>query len=369
VRAPGTGVCVVVVGLCCPAAARSQTVTGTVVEENRRPVPVAFVTLQDSSGRRVAASLSDSAGAFHVTVARAGRYALRAERIGYRSALSPLLSLAAGQSVRHDITVAANPITVAEITVRKERGCAVRPQEGTIAAKLWEDVRKALTVTAWAAEGRMFYFDAVRYIRFRNPTTLRVTRDSVLSRGITTGRPFISLAATRLAEHGYLENTDSGSYFFAPDAEALLSDSFLDTHCFRLELDPQRDDLLGLAFKPVKGNNKTEIDGVLWIYRTTEALKQLDFRYVNLPGVMPTSGSGGHVEFEELPSGGWVVSRWYIRAPMVVIGGTRMLGRELTDARIVAFRDYGGNVLRVLDRENKLIREFPDDGFGGKPRR
>ena len=155
-----------------------------------------------------------------------------------------------------------------------------------------------------------------------------------------------------------MERTDSGNYFLAPDADALLSDPFLDTHCFELQEDSQRPDLIGLAFKPIKCNHNPEINGVLWVQRETEALEQLDFFYVSVPSDVMAQGSGGHIEFEALPTGGWVVRRWYIRMPVMQVGGVGFSNKATLEPRIVGFREEGGDVLRVLGRKDETVRDF-----------
>lgn len=53
--------------------------------------------------------------------------------------------------------------------------------------------------------------------------------------------------------------------FYAPDAEVLLSDAFLDSHCFSLrEATVQGEARLGLTFEPVPGRTIPEVRGVLW---------------------------------------------------------------------------------------------------------
>ena len=46
------------------------------------------------------------------------------------------------------------------------------------------------------------------------------------------------------------------SIYWAPDAAVLLSDEFLDTHCFHVTRNERRaPGLIGLAFQPVRGRN------------------------------------------------------------------------------------------------------------------
>src|SRR4051812_19227115 len=85
-----------------PAGLAAQGVTGTVVDgRSGAPVPGALVTLVSDDGRVQARVLADRAGTFALRAPAAGRYTLRAERVGYATASSPPLELGAGQVVTY----------------------------------------------------------------------------------------------------------------------------------------------------------------------------------------------------------------------------------------------------------------------------
>ena len=58
--------------------------------------------------------------------------------------------------------------------------------------------------------------------------------------------PFESLPADSLVHYGFVQSDGRDQMYYAPDAGVLLSDPFLDTHCFRLA--SGREGLVGLAF-------------------------------------------------------------------------------------------------------------------------
>ena len=58
-----------------------------------------------------------------------------------------------------------------------------------------------------------------------------------------------------------------------------------------------------------------ELTGVLWLDPRTNTLRALNFDYVNLPIPLRVARTNGRLEFEQLPSGQWIVPRWYIRMP------------------------------------------------------
>ena len=62
--------------------------------------------------------------------------------------------------------------------------------------------------------------------------------------------------------------------YSAPDARVLLSDEFLDTHCFRIAEAQNGDGRIGLAFEPLEDSPLRDIEGVLWIDRSTAMLSR-----------------------------------------------------------------------------------------------
>lgn len=144
--------------------------------------------------------------------------------------------------------------------------------------------------------------------------------------GSCSGSPYRSLAAGSLAQTGYVRPAPENTWEYrAPDAEVLMSDSFLDTHCFQVVPAPADEPgMVGLGLEPVPGREVPDIEGVLWLDAESGALERLDFRYVNLPFEQGRDWDqiGGRVEFERLETGLWIVRRWYIRMPLA----TRLRG-------------------------------------------
>lgn len=87
-----------------PAAA--QVVRGRVME-SRTGYPVAFanVTVLDETGEPAGYAQSGAAGEFSVRLRRGGRFYVRAERIGYRSAQSGLSDVAEGDEAYRLLTM------------------------------------------------------------------------------------------------------------------------------------------------------------------------------------------------------------------------------------------------------------------------
>src|SRR5690606_981255 len=91
-----------------------------------------------------------------------------------------------------------------------------------------------------------------------------------------------ALAPDTLADHGFVRDMDGTVIFYAPDAEVLLSDAFLNTHCFGLrETTAQGEDRVGLTFEPVPGRRVPDVRGVLWLDTEGARLRSIEYQYVN----------------------------------------------------------------------------------------
>ena len=86
-----------------------------------------------------------------------------------------------------------------------------------------------------------------------------------------------------------------------------------------------------------------ELTGVLWLDPKDNALRALNYDYVNLPIPLRIARTSGRVEFQQLANGQWIVPRWYIRMPRVA----RVV---VTDARspavsrdsLLGYQEVGG---------------------------
>jgi hypothetical protein len=343
-----------------PAAA--QGVRGDLLERGSgRPIPAALVVLLDERGARVAGALTDAGGRFELRAPRAGAYTLRADRVGYRSTLSPPLALGAGQTLVYRMEGDAAAVSLAGITARSGRRCRVRPGAGESTALLWEEARKALSAASHARAAALLHFDVELYRRDLAPGALTVLREERERRSGQGHTPFVSHAPDSLSARGYVRAEGDSLVFEAPDADVLLSDRFLADHCFRVEEDPDEPALVGLAFEPVAGRRRfTEVAGVLWIDRGTAELRRLEYRYVHVPAHFTSAGAGGRLEFRRLPSGSWMVERWWIRMPVfersasfgALTGGLQPI-RGTSYARLAMIHEGGGEVVGSSVREGR----------------
>ncbi|HEX5724782.1 MAG TPA: carboxypeptidase-like regulatory domain-containing protein, partial [Longimicrobiaceae bacterium] len=316
------------------APALAQTVRGRLSGAGGEAVPGARVVLVSVDGRTVAATTTDAGGGFSLAAREAGLYRLRAERVGYAATWSAPFSLEAGQAVQHPLVANPQRVQLEGIRVEARARCEVRPAEGARTALVWEEARKALELASAATRAGLYRFDATRFERALDPYSLTVTREEVTTRADYAGTPYAAASVERLAEHGFVEKGRDRMVFYAPDADVLLSDAFLDTHCFRLAEHPDRaSGLIGLTFEPVPGRRVPDVEGVVWVDRATAELRSLDYRYTDLELREGDNLAAGRVEFLRLPSGSWIVSRWAIRMPVVESGSLAPGWRSLSDAR------------------------------------
>ncbi len=324
----------------------AQAVRGHLVEEGTEtPIDGAFILLLDKNGREVARALSDERGHFSVQAPAPGLYTLRADRIGYQSTHSPLLELGPFATREYRLAAPVVAVQLAGLTVEAERRCLLRPEEGLETARVWEEARKALAAARWTDEQRLFSFRLHRYTRVLDPNTLVIQEERSDSTWRAGGAPFVTPAVDDLVANGFVQRTPAGQAYYAPDAEVLLSDAFLDTHCFGLQSAERETGLIGLTFKPVGGRDVTDVEGVLWLDEASAELRHVEYRYagLRLSRHMEAMQSrfGGRLEFERLPTGAWIIRRWWIRGPIREPGG------GYTSS---AVQEEGGEVVRILAR-------------------
>lgn len=328
--------------LLLPAALGAQAVHGTLREQaGGRPIGGAVVVLLDGAGTQLSGTLTDAAGRFLLKAPAPGAYRLRAERIGFRSVLSPALSLSAGDTLEHDLVAPAEAIRLEGVAVGGERRCVRRPAEGMRAATLWEEARKALNAAALTQDQELVRFRVRRFQRRLDPQFLRVQGEETSLRTLYGSSPFASLPADDLARNGYRRADGDGWVYYAPDAHVLLSDAFLDTHCFRVRRgEKETRGLVGLAFEPLRSQRVSDIEGVLWLDARTAELRFVEFGYTRIP-LPRDAAQGGRVEYERLPGGAWIVRRWWIRMPLLA-------QRAQSDAlSLVGVLETGGEVEQV----------------------
>jgi hypothetical protein len=324
---------------------QAQSVRGVAVEaEGGMPIAGGTVVLLDTNDARVHAVLADDAGRFHLRAPAPGRYRLRLERIGYAATFSPYFDLAAGEVRDQSLTVQSRSVQLAGIRVTGRRRCDLRPQEGLQTQTLWEEARKALTATTLTREQRLLRVEIDRYAREVEVPSGVLVSETTSTRSGTSENPFVSLPAEELVERGFVWPEPDAWTYHAPDADVLLSDAFLDSHCFRV-VASEDTSLIGLGFEPHRRRTVLGVQGVLWLDRETAELRHLEYGYTGLPRAWQPDHVGGYVGFERISGGHWIVRRWWIRMPRSKRESWVRGGHVTTMERVVSYREEGGEVV------------------------
>lgn len=304
-------------------------------EGTERAAPGALATLRDSTGRGFSQTLTNGSGYATLLAPYPGTFLLRIDRIGFPGVTLGPFRLRARDTLIVSATVPSVRRTLPEMTVQvgATADCRLAPELGESAALLWEEARKALAVSELAdtIEARL---SVTRYRRDFGPGG-GVIGDSVERMIVRSNRPFDAADPATLAKHGFRESSRGGFTFYAPDARVLLSDAFLGQHCFSPAPRGSDSSLAGLSFSPNERYRKrVDVEGTLWLDRTTATLRSIEFRYTNVDRQIASGHEGGEIGFVRVPDGGLIVARWRVRVGFYERGGEVALldgpGKEAT---------------------------------------
>ena len=311
----------VIAGLLWTSSLGAQVVRGRVTEVNSTaPVAGAVVSLLgEGSDSALVSVLTIGSGEYAVRAPQPGRYRLAVKRIGVKRFVSAAFDLAGGETRIVDVPIDAVALTLPQVTVSGL--CALRPRELARIASLWEEARTALEATQISKRDRRMEAQISRYAGELQPGNLRVMFDWRSDAQVLTEQPFTSMSGDSLSAVGYWRQLPGDSVeYLAPDASALASNAFLRDHCFTLANPPaSRRDLVGLAFVPARDRRLPDISGTIWLDARQFELRFIEFSYTKLPIIPNADQVGGEVHFARLSSGAWIVDRWFIRMPQIVV--------------------------------------------------
>ncbi len=319
----------------------------------------AMVTLLDRQGREDERTLTHADGYFVVTARSPGEFRIRIDRIGYATTFSRFVHLSKGDTVALRLAATPDPVSLQDIEVTADRReCRLRPEEGLAVAKVWEEARKALATAAWTQDRGLYRYETLRVRRELDEAGWQVESESRSYGHSYASAPYVARSADSLVTHGFVEIAPTGIVFWAPDAEVLLSDAFLDSHCVALVPDGEdQDAVIGLAFEPVEMGGVPDITGTMWLDRRTAHLRRVDFRFVNLnvqPWLLEVE-PGGSVDFVELSSGAWIVPSWQMRMFRAGEGGIHPLtGRPYPTLEGVT--EHSGRVLQAYQGDEVVFK-------------
>jgi len=336
-----------------PGALAAQTVRGQLTDSvTRAPLPGAFLTLVDEHGVEKARTITNGSGEFLLTAPAAGVYRLRSKRIGFRPYVSPPLTLTASATSSYNAVIDPIPVALAQVVVQGERQCDV--EAGASVAAVWEEVHEALAAVSWTSRDPGYWYAIARFERATTPGGRARGADSTWRDDGYRRVPIKSVPPDQLEREGFVVVDSAGWTYHGPDADELISDAFLRTHCFETKSGRgETEGLIGLAFSPARGRTLPDITGTLWIDHKTAMLHHLDFSYTRLPEGLVAPRAGGRIEFLRVPSGAWIVRDWVIRMPEAEMKQRPMaMGTQL---EVAGFKEVGGNAAEIKTRAGIIV--------------
>ena len=337
------------------APATGQTVLLRVTgSDTSAPIFGAIAHLIDDTGRIVRSVLTDERGRALFVMVPPARYRVRAEMIGMATRETEPFDVTQGVAEPLELSLDPRPIDLEGIDVMADRRrCTARPAaEGLVVATLWEEARKALSAAALTERQGLYRYETMRYERDMDPSTRLVVREEESRRDGYMRVPFESVPTSELLDGGFLRRDGSELVYYAPDANLLLSDEFLDTHCFRLAARDEVTGVIGLGFEPLATRGRVvDIAGTLWMDDGTAELRWLEYSYTNMDADFGSTPASGRVEFQRMPSGAWIVVDWWIQMPII---GTRTVDR-VSRSTLLTLRQTGGRVVEVHEGGGRTL--------------
>jgi hypothetical protein len=291
-------------------SAHAQEVRVEVVKHaDGEPIPGTLLTLIPEKDSAPVARFTDRAGRATFIAPRRGGYRVRAERVGYDTWLSVVL-VPSRAPTRVRAGMKPRSLRLPPVTGRGVTQCSNLGEQATVAGDMWGEIRKALEANSLTESQGLAPVDIESYDRIIDANGAIVSEKSDRRRA-NSMRPH-HFASLRSDGAG----SSAQSLLGIPDAATLLSEQFVNSHCFTgiRGVGPENG-LLGLEFKPAKLGNKPDLSGVLWLDPITYSLRHLAFDYVNIPVSVRTARASGRVEYQQLSGGEWIVSRWRLRIP------------------------------------------------------
>lgn len=349
----------------------AQQLRGTVVraDSTTRAAGI-LVELVAPGGAVVQRALSSARGEFSFTAPDAGTYTARALRVGFRPSLSTPLLLTRGTTTTTTLVLNAVTVSLEAVSIISAERCRLRPDSGQLVARVWNEAVTALQSSRLVAADEPLLAEWITYRRTTDPRDQTVSAQQVRTTRAPTTSVFRSWDPDSLARRGYVIEGADGLTYHAPDANVLLGDRFAASHCFRLvRAAADSAALIGVAFEPAgdaasDADDRSDVVGTFWVDRRSAELRALDFHYTNVPELPPTLRAAGHVEFVHLTTGHWIVSRWWLRMPVVAVQNvtqtTARLRYSRSELSARELRTVGGEVLAVThDRATIFTGALP----------
>jgi hypothetical protein len=338
-----------------PAGAQDIVLSGRILDSaSAQPIPGAVVQALDADGAVSSRALSDGVGYFILRLSDGGASTLRIQRIGFRPRMIPIEEALRLREIRlARIPAFLDPVLVVAAQCRRRgrsspAGLIEQARAGLLSSIVARDVNPA-AMTRLTYERRL-------EIRTRQLLSQRIRRDSV-----SDGRVSFSAVedAAGFVRRGFLEDSDGGQTYFAPDAETLLDEDFAAGYCFRvMPSDRSRRNQVGLGFEAAdRRAGRVDVNGALWIDTVARELRSIEFRYEGLPNALQAHAPGGRLEFTTLPNGITLISRWslgLVGMTIDTVQGPRM--RRPLPIAVPFHQESGGELAEASWRDGTAWR-------------
>ena len=345
-----------------PLATHAQTIRGTVADDRDAPVAGVVVQLLDAQSAVVARALSNARGEYRLTAPTVGTYSIRTQRIGFRPTSFGPFTLRAGEDVQQRLALTGLPVTLTAIPIVSQSPCRALGNAGSTTYLVWEQVRAALSAAQVTAGMQELASTKLMYERLIDPQTDSLEEQKLRTQTSSMAEPWRSVTADSLHRAGYLGSERGGFIIYhAPNLDVLLSNVFIEDHCFRLAPSPNPE-RIGIAFEPIPGRRRIpEIRGTLWVDRRSSELRQMEFGYTNIPRERERYAAATS-EFARMANGAWVISQWEVRMPL--------LERSATGPRVGrngprTLETYVGSI--KIDGGQLLLVQRGDDTLWSRP--
>lgn len=280
----------VLLALAGPVSAMAQVADGAIegrVVEDSGGAPVAFAIVRllrvDQSLANPWPGLTDDAGRFRFDRLPAGNYRVQLERVGFERALSPTLTVKAGETLTHELRAAGKAVLIEGLTIRGDVRCldaSTLASDKDIAA-VWREAKKGMEIRQ--ALQRQFRFSrSIRQdIELRRrllPDQRGVRMDTVVYEPDSVGVREQRRRASRRAE-GW--GKPGGLLLTIPDERDLLDEAFLEDHCVETTIDGG-EGTIAVHFRPITPrSDRLDISGSITMDADTYVIRRLDLAWLD----------------------------------------------------------------------------------------
>ncbi|MEO7996712.1 MAG: carboxypeptidase-like regulatory domain-containing protein [Gemmatimonadaceae bacterium] len=298
----------------------------------------------------IARTITSERGTFAFAAPKAMTVRLQALRIGFRPTLIGSFILVAGESQSVSVALTDTRIQLATFDINSKSKCDVKPDGALLVSQLFEQARTALTASIAPTSGMQATAQFNTFVRNEDRQGRLVGSIERSNDSGPTIRPFTSTSAASLAKTGYIVDREDGSVLYAPDANVIISESFVTQHClFLVQGTGEQSELIGIGFRPAKLNTaRVDVHGTLWLDRGTSNLRYLEYGYEPMHIDFQRLRVGGRVDYAKTENGLWFVSKWAIRLPRVsaaqMTSLARFGGMSRGQSSITGIQTVGGEV-------------------------